>query len=139
MSRHFTITELTRSSTAAHRGIDNTPPPEIKTRLAALAKNLLDPIRERWGGPITVNSGFRCPVLNKAVGGSANSQHMRGEAADITVGSQAKNKQLFEMIRSMIEAREIAVGQLLWEKGDDRGPAWVHVSMGTKNEIKRIK
>ena len=92
--KYFTINELIRSDTALQRGIDNTPPPPIKIKLSNLINNLLDPIREAWGGPITVNSGYRCPVLNRTVGGVPTSQHQKGEAADITVGSPEQNRKM---------------------------------------------
>jgi len=76
--KYFTIPELTASAKARALGIDNTPPPGVKIKLSTLVNNLLDPIREKWGGPITVNSGYRCPTLNKAVGGVPTSQHVRG-------------------------------------------------------------
>ena len=68
-------------------GIDNTPPSSAVKALNDLVDNVLDPLREAWGGPIRVNSGYRCPELNRIVGGTPTSQHQRGEAADITVGS----------------------------------------------------
>lgn len=129
MGKYFTVSELTRSSTAIQKKIDNTPPPDIKVKITGLINNLLDPVREKWGGPINVNSGFRCPVLNKAVGGAASSQHMTGEAADITAGSRAKNKRLFDMIRS----GGFPFDQLIWEKGGSDGPDWVHVSYSSRN------
>lgn len=139
MAKYFTLSELTHSDTAVKQKIDNTPPPDVLPKLATLANKLLDPIRERWGSPLHVNSGFRSPALNKAVGGASTSQHLRGEAADITAGSPEKNTRLFGLIKGMIDAGEITVGQLIWEKGDSRGPAWVHVSTGTKNQILTIK
>ena len=117
--------ELTRSAEAVRRGIDNVPPPEVKVRLSALITRLLDPVRELWGGPITVNSGFRCPVLNKAVGGVPSSQHVRGEAADITVGSPEENRRLFELIRTS----GLDFDQLI----DERNYAWLHLSYSTRN------
>ena len=82
--------------------------------------NVLDPIRRMWGRPIIVNSGYRCPKLNAAVGGSATSQHMKGEAADITAGDPTKNKELFDMI----ERSAIPFDQLI----DEKGYRWIHVS-----------
>lgn len=118
--KYFTINELIRSDTALQRGIDNTPPPSIKIKLSNLINNLLDPIREAWGGPITVNSGYRCPVLNRAVGGVPTSQHQKGEAADITVGSPEQNQKLFELIA----AGDFDFDQLI----DESNYSWVHIS-----------
>ena len=81
--KYFTIEELTRSTTAQLRNIDNTPSPQVISNLTALVDNILDPLREAWGKPIRVNSGYRCPKLNSAVGGSATSEHRYGMAADI--------------------------------------------------------
>ena len=120
MGKYFTVAELCHSRTATEQGIDNTPPPDVKVRLIALITNCLDPIREIWGAPVIVNSGFRTPTLNKAVGGASGSQHMKGEAADITVGSPEKNRQLF----SMIQAAGIPFDQLI----DEKNYAWLHIS-----------
>ena len=120
MAEFFTKSELTRSDTARIRRIDNTPTPEASTALDALMWNVLDPIRRMWGRPIIVNSGYRCPKLNAAVGGSATSQHMKGEAADITAGDPTKNKELFDMI----ERSAIPFDQLI----DEKGYRWIHVS-----------
>jgi D-alanyl-D-alanine dipeptidase len=98
MAKYFTVEELCRSEVASRAKINNTSPPEVTGALTALIENLLDPVRERWAAPITVNSGYRCPQLNRAVGGAATSGHLRGEAADITVGSPAENRRLFELI-----------------------------------------
>ena len=125
MGKYFTMGELTRSAEAVRRGIDNVPPPEVKVRLSALITRLLDPVRELWGGPITVNSGFRCPVLNKAVGGVPSSQHVRGEAADITAGSPEENRHLFELIRTS----GLDFDQLI----DERNYAWIHLSYAARN------
>lgn len=99
--KYFTISELTHSTKAKELHIDNTPfSYEVVDNLTNLTNNLLDPIREMWGKPLHVNSGYRCPALNKAVGGKPTSQHLKGEAADITAGSKAENKRLFEMIKA---------------------------------------
>ena len=73
--KYFTINELTKSATATSKGIDNTPTKEVVGNLTTLVDKVLDPLREAYGKPIKVNSGYRCPKLNKAVGGSATSQH----------------------------------------------------------------
>ena len=116
---------MTRSAEALRRGIDNTPPPEVEVRLNTLIAQLLDPVRELWGGPVTVNSGFRCPLLNSVVGGVPSSQHVKGEAADITVGSPEDNRKLFELIRTS----GLAFDQLI----DERNYAWIHVSYSAEN------
>ena len=120
--KYFTIHELTHSDTAHQKGINNTPPPAIKVKLTSLINNLLDPIREAWGSPISVNSGYRCPVLNKAVGGVSTSQHQKGEAADITVGSPELNRQLFDLIAK----GDFDFDQLI----DESNYSWVHISAG---------
>ena len=114
---------MTRSATAEARKIPNTPAVCEVARLEALVDNVLDPLREWYGAPIYVNSGYRSVRLNRAVGGVSTSQHLRGEAADITAGTRAENKKLFERIRD-----HLPFDQLIWEKGGAEGPDWVHVS-----------
>lgn len=123
--KHFTIKELTNSSTAKSKGIDNTPTREVVGNLTTLVDKVLDPLREAYGKPIRVNSGYRCPKLNKAIGGSATSQHVLGQAADITGGSKAENKKLFDLVRSL----KLPFDQLIWEHAG----VWVHVSCGPRN------
>lgn len=125
MANHFTLQELTRSDTAVAQRIDNTPPPEAQVKLQRLMDKLLDPIREQWGAPIVVNSGYRSPALNRAVGGATTSQHVRGEAADITAGSPAKNKQLFNLI--------LASGLIFDQLIDEKGYRWLHISLSDSN------
>ena len=118
--KYFTIKELTRSATARCLGIDNTPPPSAVKALHELVDHVLDPLREAWGGPIRVNSGYRCPELNEAVGGTPGSQHLRGEAADITVGSRSANRRLLALIKRL----DLPVDQCI----DEKGCRWIHVS-----------
>lgn len=122
--KYFTIKELCKSSTAIQRKIDNTPNSEIVNNLEKLVEFILDPLREKYGKPIKVNSGYRCPALNKAVGGSKTSHHMTGLAADITVGSPIKNKILFDLIISM----DLPYDQVI----DEKNFRWVHVSYSDK-------
>ena len=122
--KYFTIKELCKSSTATAKGIDNSPNSEIVKHLEQLIDNILDPLRERYGKPITVNSGYRCPELNKAVGGSKTSQHMKGLAADITAGSPAKNKILFNLAQEL----DLPFDQLI----DEKNLRWVHISYSEK-------
>ena len=118
--KYFTIKELTRSATARCLGIDNTPPASAVKALHELVVHVLDPLREAWGGPIRVNSGYRCPELNVAVGGTPGSQHLRGEAADITVGSRSANRRLLALIKRL----DLPVDQCI----DEKGCRWIHVS-----------
>lgn len=123
--KYFTIEEFTRSTTAKLREIDNTPSQQVIANLKALVLNVLDPLRQAWGKPIRVNSGYRCPELNKAVGGVPASQHMLGEAADITAGSRASNRKLYSLIKQL----DLPVDQAINEK--DFG--WIHVSFGPRH------
>ena len=120
MAQHFTLSELLHSDTAEARGIQNTPPHDVLRRLNYLMDNCLDPIRRLWGKPIGVNSGYRSPAPHAAVGGVATSQHVKGEAADITTGTVEGNKQLFDMIC----ASDISFDQLI----DERNFRWLHIS-----------
>lgn len=123
--KYFTIKELTRSDTATKKGIDNAPTKEAVGNLTNLVANVLDPLREAYGKPITVTSGYRCLKLNKAVGGSATSDHLKGCAADITAGSREENKILFSLIQKL----GLQFDQLIHERGSVKaGPDWVHVS-----------
>ena len=120
--RYFTMAELTASQVAKRKGIDNTPTAQAKACLTALVANLLDPLRERWGSPLIVTSGYRCAKLNRAVGGAARSQHTKGQAADIRTMSdtRAANKRLFDFIRFS----GLPFDQLI----DEYDYNWVHVS-----------
>ena len=95
--KYFTIHELTKSTTAKKLGINNTPSEEELHNIRTLIEVVLDPLRQAWGRPILVNSGYRCGALNKAVGGAKTSHHLKGMAADITTGTRYGNKQLFEL------------------------------------------
>ena len=99
--KYFTIPELTRSAIAEVRGLDNTAPSEAEHHLTDLVEMVLDPLRERWGVPIHVNSGYRCHKLNKIVGGAEGSYHLRGMAADINSRCPFHNAALFTEIRIM--------------------------------------
>ena len=127
--KYFTIKELCKSSTAIQKGINNTPNSEIVNNLKQLVDYILDPLREQYGKPITVNSGYRCPALNKAVNGSKTSQHVKGLAADITAGSVKENKVIFQLIQEL----NLPFDQLI----DEKKFSWVHVSY-TKNPRKQI-
>lgn len=117
--KYFTIEEMTKSSTATAKGIDNTPSKDIEDKLQKLIEAVLDLLREWYGKPIRVNSGYRCEALNEAIGGSKTSQHCLGEAADITAGSKEENKKLFEYIKD-----NLPFDQLINESDF----SWIHVS-----------
>lgn len=121
--KYFSIDELSASTEARKMGIDNTPAAEVASNLAALVEAVLDPLREKYGRPIMVSSGYRCPRLNKAVGGSPTSQHVQGEAADIYVTRPREMAELFSLIYYTLP-----FDQLIWERGTDEAPAWIHVS-----------
>lgn len=126
--KHFTIGELCASTTADARGIKNTPMLQETGNLKALADNVLDPLREWYGKPIYVNSGYRCPQLNHMVGGKPTSQHLKGEAADITAGSKEENRKLFDYIRA-----NLTFDQLI----DEKNFSWVHVSFKRNGENRK--
>ena len=155
--KYFTISELLKSDTATKHGIWNGATKEAEENLRSLVENVLDPLREAYGKPIRVTSGYRCPKLNRLVGGSPNSQHMRGEAADIVVctnsagacgskpamreaGSIAPNNVIAgKDPRSPNPEGNLLLGklieqlghfdQLIYEQCDRQGnPRWIHVS-----------
>lgn len=130
MGKFFTIEELCRSEKAAELGIDNTPDMFAKRNMEHLITNLLDPLREAYGKPITVTSGFRCKELNRAVKGTNGSQHMKGEAADITAHSCERNKRIFKLIQSL----GLEFDQLI----DEKNYKWIHVSLTKGSNRKQI-
>lgn len=135
MGKYFTISELSASDTAKSKGINNTPGENETKALELLIKNVLDPVREKFGKPIKVNSGYRCPELNKLVKGAATSHHVRGMAADITCSD---NKALWELMNEMIKSKEIKTTQLI----NEYGLKWIHVSYQAddlKNQVFTIK
>ena len=124
MMIYFTIQELTASATALREGIDNRPSKCAYHLLHVLVDQLLDPIREAWGEPIVVSSGYRCKQLNALVGGVKNSHHILGCAADIIAGNRADHRKLFKMIQKMQQEGRIKFTQLILE-GNGR---WIHIS-----------
>lgn len=117
--KYFSIEELIRSAKAKELGIDNTPTEDVIANLTMLVENVLDKARIGIGAPIIVNSGYRCEELNKAVGGKKNSQHKKGEAADITTGTSYGNMCLFNYIKDNLEFDQLI---------DEKHYQWVHVS-----------
>lgn len=126
----FSIKELCRSKTAKELGIDNTPTPQAVENMTRLINVVLDPLREAYGKPITTNSGYRSPALNKVTKcASKKSQHMTGEAVDITVKSKDGNKWLFDYIKE-----NLPYDQLI----DEYNYSWVHVSFRKGRNRKEI-
>ena len=119
--KYFTFTEFERSETAYRHGIDNAVPDAAKSAIAALVDNVLDPLREAWGRPITVTSGYRSPAVNKQVGGVPTSMHLSGHAADITAGSPVDNRRLYQLVQSL----NLPYFELIGKKYDFR---WLHIS-----------
>ena len=128
--KYFTFTEFERSDTATKFAIDNTMPESAKKNVAALVDRVLDPLREAWGKPIIVTSGYRCQELNKAVGGVKTSHHLSGMAADITTGNRVDNRRLFELVQKL----GLPFTQLI----DESNFSWVHISLDPANVKRQI-
>lgn len=124
--KHFTISELLKSDTAIKNRIWNGCNRECEDNLIALVAAVLDPLREKYGKAIHVSSGYRCPAVNKAIGGSLTSQHMQGEAADIWVDAGAKGN--FEIGKLIVQLGNF--DQVIFENvgANDLLPQWIHVS-----------
>ena len=99
--KYFTFDEFAKSDTAYRHAIDNTPPEEAKRNIAALVDSVLDPLREAWGKPIRVTSGYRSPAVNRLVKGVATSMHLTGHAADITTGNPVDNRKLYQLAQDL--------------------------------------
>ena len=124
ISKNFTLEELTASATAKAKGISNNPGQTDIVNLCGLVHNVLQPLRNWWGKEVKIGSGYRSLALNRAVGGVSNSQHMKGEAADLCIdGDIQKGKSWFQYIKQHCE-----FDQLIWEKNPKTGAYWVHVS-----------
>lgn len=131
--KYFTINELTKSDTAQRKGIQNIPSEEQEQNLISLVENILDPLREAYGKPIIITSGFRGKELNDVIGGAKNSQHTTGEAADIrTIEDTPKeNKKLYDLILKL----KLPFDQLI----DEYNFNWVHVSYSDRNRRQVLK
>ena len=139
MTENFSLSELTRSETAARLHINNEPGTIPLLNLKDLCENILQPLRNAYGKPIIVNSGFRSPALNTAIKGSRNSQHTLGQAADITArhsipqGSDGAEDYDYrkenQLLYHLILALNLPFDQLI----DEKNYSWIHVSFGPKN------
>jgi zinc D-Ala-D-Ala carboxypeptidase len=126
LSEHLSLAEVTRSETAKRNGISNMPTEAHLSNFKLLAEKVFEPIRNHFGHPIHISSGYRSDALNKAISGSKTSQHCSGEAIDIDMDGSAHgitNKMVFDYIKDNLE-----FDQLIWEFGTDSSPDWVHVS-----------
>ena len=130
ISKHISEKEGVYSITATRRGIDNIPNSDELNNMRLLAEEVFEPLRSYVGGPIKINSFFRCPELNTAIGGSSKSQHCKGQAMDIddTFGRMT-NAEMYHWIKEYLE-----FDQMIWEFGDDKNPDWVHVSYVSESE-----
>ena len=123
VTMHFTIEEMYASDTARRLGIDNKPTTQKMINLVYLCAYVLEPLRVAMNEPIKIGSGYRCEKLNKAVGGVYNSQHLKGQAADLCIdGDIKKGRRWFNYIKD-----HLPFDQLIWEHNKG-GTYWVHVS-----------
>tara|TARA_R100000353_G_scaffold108617_1_gene78066 strand:- start:1119 stop:1574 length:456 start_codon:yes stop_codon:yes gene_type:complete len=124
ISKHISYKEGVYSTTALRRGINNEPNKKQLENMKLIAEKIFEPLRSYVGGPIKINSFFRSPELNTAIGGSSKSQHCKGQAMDIddTFG-RCNNAEMYDFIKKHLD-----FDQMIWEFGDDSNPAWVHVS-----------
>lgn len=124
LSKNLSLAEVIRSETAKRKGVSNMPTEAHIENFKLLAEKVFQPIRDHFGVPIHISSGYRSAALNKAIGGAASSQHCTGEAIDIDMdGTSVTNAQIFNYIKDNLE-----FDQLIWEFGTDANPDWVHVS-----------
>ena len=124
LTPHFSFREFERSDTAKRLGIDNTVPKALRPNIQALCENVLEPVRNHFGVPIHISSGYRCTALNKAVGGASKSQHMKGQAADIYINAPPLT--LRDIYLWMVD--NLSFDQLIWESRDGGRRKWIHVS-----------
>ena len=138
LSEHLDLSEVIRSDSAKRNGISNMPTEEHIANFMLLAEKIFEPIREHFCVPIRISSGYRSKELNAKIGGSASSQHCKGQAVDIDMdGTLLTNKQVFDYIKD-----NLPFDQLIWEFGNEDNPDWVHVSYvpnGRKQILKAFK
>ncbi len=129
LTNNFTLEELTKSETALRRNLDNTPTVEVVENLKTLAEKVLQPVREHFAKGVKVNSGYRAPEVNAAVGGSKTSDHCKGMAADIEIPG-LPNYDLAKWIESNMEFTQVIL-EFYTQGVPDSG--WVHVSYDPAN------
>ena len=135
ISKHFTLDELMKSQTALRLGLDNTPVAEELEALAQLCEKVLEPIREHYGLPVVVSSGYRSPAVNKAIGSKSTSQHTKGEAADIEIPG-IDNLELYYWIAINADFDQAILEYYTGEPSS----GWVHVSYtGDENRRQTLR
>jgi hypothetical protein len=134
LSKNLSLAEVIRSETAKRKGISNMPTEAHIANFKLLAEKVFQPIREHFGVPIHISSGYRSAALNTAIKGSGSSQHCSGEAIDIDMdGTSITNAQIFNYIKENLE-----FDQLIWEFGTDTNPDWVHVSYESTGKQRKM-
>jgi uncharacterized protein YcbK (DUF882 family) len=129
VSKHITLDEATNSNTAIRNGINNDPDSVTFERMKLVANKCFEPLREWYGKPIRINSFYRSQLLNVKVGGSATSQHVKGEAIDISAGNKVENKKLFDWICANLDFDQVI---------NEYDFTWVHISYKAKGNRKQI-
>jgi len=129
LSTNFTLKELTKSDTATRLGLDNTPDEETIENLKLLCEKVLQPVREHFGKPVTINSGYRSPESNAAVGGSKTSDHCKGQACDLEIEG-VSNPDLAQWIMDNLEYTQLILE--FYTQGQPNS-GWVHVSYDPNN------
>lgn len=127
ISAHITYPEAVRTDT----GLPNEPNTDQFEAMTLVANRVFEPVRKYINAPITISSFFRSPSVNKAIGGSATSQHVKGQAIDMKRAGQ--NSRIFEYIKN-----NLTFDQLIWEFGTDQEPSWVHVSYTKTTNRKQV-
>lgn len=133
LSKNISLEEAIASQSATRLKINNTPSTEIQNKLKITAEKVVQKVRDHFGQPIRISSGYRSPKVNAAVGGSKTSQHMTGEAFDIQGTNGVTNAQIFNFIK-----QNLLFDQLIWEFGTTKNPAWVHVSYREGRNRKQV-
>ena len=128
MPKYFTLKELCASETAKKKGIENFPTFEVAEHLRDLTEKILDPLREAWGGPIRVTSGYRCTKLNNAVGGVSTSCHKLGWCADLQ-DPKGNTERLIEFARQWVILNGIRFDQIIRETTKDGRTVWLHIGL----------
>jgi hypothetical protein len=134
LSEHFSLEELVASETAQARGIVNQPTPAIQADLKRLCTTLLEPARALLKVGLHVNSGFRCPELNAAVGGMKTSAHLTGRAADVVPTGLAIEEAFHKLCEAPLQ--KLPFDQLILET-NHRGSVWLHLAIATEGKVPR--